>query len=173
MKSSVIFKFLLIITVLSFSSCQEKSVEKEKKTKAGISEFLGHWTIDIEGGQVGWLDVRQEDGYLDADLLWGGGSVLPVSYIYLNENVLNLGRNIRNVVRKKGADGVEIRTHMIPAWVEVEKEGEKIVGYLLSPKSNGTGLDSFSIVGTKLPEVPPCAQYVSCKIWGSHYFVKR
>jgi hypothetical protein len=154
MKSSVMLKLFIIVIVVFLSSCQDKKGDKEKKSKTDISEFLGHWTIDIEGGSVGWLDVRQESGYLDADLLWGGGSVLPVSYIYLNENVLYVGRNIRKVVRQKDTTGVEIRTHMLPAWVETKKEGEKLVGYYLSPKSNGIGLDSTSIVGTKLPEVP-------------------
>jgi hypothetical protein len=68
MKLSAMFKLFLIVTVLFFSSCQDKKADKEKKSKTDISEFLGHWTIDIEGGSVGWLYVRQESGYLDADL---------------------------------------------------------------------------------------------------------
>ncbi len=70
--------------------------------KTDISEFLGQWTIDIEGGSVGWLEVRQENDYLDADVLWGGGSVLPVSAVFLaNGHVLTVQRS-NNVVQKQG-----------------------------------------------------------------------
>ncbi len=37
--------------------------------------FMELWSIDIEGGAVGWLEVHDKNGYLDADLLWIGGSV--------------------------------------------------------------------------------------------------
>ena len=163
MKPITFFNLFLIFTALVFSSCQEKKAETEIKTKTDISAFLGHWTIDIKGGQVGWLDVRQEDGYLDADLLWGGGSVLPVSYIYVSENTLYVCRNLRKVVRQKDSAGVEIRTHMLPAWIEIQKDGDKISGYLLSPESNGLGLDSTSITGTKLPDVPPAPDMSALK----------
>jgi ABC-type Fe3+-citrate transport system substrate-binding protein len=68
MKSSVVFRLFLIVSVLFFSSCQEKKVSNTKQ-KTDITEFLGQWTIDIKSGSVGWLEIRQADGYLDADLL--------------------------------------------------------------------------------------------------------
>jgi hypothetical protein len=155
MKTSQIFRFFLIITVIFLFSCKgEKTDKKEIASQTDISEFIGQWTIDITGRGVGWLEVRQESEYLDADLLWQGGSVLPVTFIYLAEDVLYAGRNTRKIVRTKDAEGNEKRSHMIPSWLEIRKDGEKIAGYYLTPKANGMGLDSASFSGTRLPDVP-------------------
>ena len=67
MKTIFIF-FVTVLVSLSVTSCKvETKIEPVQKTD--ISEFLGQWTIDIDGGSVGWLEVRQEEGYLDADIL--------------------------------------------------------------------------------------------------------
>jgi ABC-type Fe3+-citrate transport system substrate-binding protein len=63
MKSLVVFGLFLIVSALFFSSCLEKKVSNTKQ-KTDITEFLGQWTIDIKGGSVGWLEVRQADRYL-------------------------------------------------------------------------------------------------------------
>ena len=154
MKSPGILKLLSIIVLLFFSSSREKQVT-HIKPQTGISDFLGQWTIDIQGGAVGWLEVRQENGYPDADLLWGGGSVLPVPFIYIAGNKLYVGRYIRKVIREKDTGGNETRTMMFPVWLEIGKDGNKISGYELQPRRNGVGVDSTYFSGTKLPPVPP------------------
>ena len=51
------------------------------------NDFFGMWTLEIEGGAVGWLELHEKQGFLDADLLWRGGSVTPVSHVYfVNKN---------------------------------------------------------------------------------------
>ena len=40
----------------------------------------------IPGGGAGWLGVEQKDGYLDASILWGGGSVVPVDSVFIVES---------------------------------------------------------------------------------------
>jgi hypothetical protein len=68
MKTILIF-LATILASFSITSCKvETKIEPVQKTD--ISEFLGQWTIDIQGGSVGWLEVRQEENYIDADLLW-------------------------------------------------------------------------------------------------------
>ena len=57
-------------------------------------DFFGMWTLEIENGSVGWLGVDDSKGYLDAELLWKGGSVTPVSYVYfVDENTLIVTRS--------------------------------------------------------------------------------
>lgn len=41
--------------------------------------FIGAWELTIPGGGPGWLGVVEKDGQLSASILWGGGSVLPVT----------------------------------------------------------------------------------------------
>ena len=37
---------------------------------------------------AGWLGVVEEDGLLDASVLWGGGSVLPVDCVFVDQGEL-------------------------------------------------------------------------------------
>ena len=160
MKTNFIL-FAAILISLSFSSCQEKSKPAPGPVKKiDVSEFLGQWTIDIQDGGVGWLEVRQEKDYLDADLLWIGGSVSPVASVYMdNDNRLIVTR-IDNVVRTKDASNNPLRTHQIANTLQVSKKGDQIVGYLLKPNRDGKGVDSTSFVGTKLA-APPAAPDLS------------
>lgn len=156
------FFFILLIASFSITSCKtEPKAEPVKKTD--ISEFLGQWTIDIQDGSVGWLEVRQEAGYLDADLLWIGGSVLPVANIYLFKDESLIVERSNNVVRKVDENKVPIRTQVITNWLTIKKEGNKITGFLLNPRMNGIGVDSTSFVGTKLPAPPAAPDLASLK----------
>jgi hypothetical protein len=152
---SKIYKFILAVMVVAFAACQQQpGVPIDENQMADVNTFLGHWTFDIEGDWVGWLGVTQEDGYLDAELLWKWGSVSPVASVYLNaDNTLHVTR-IRNV-RRAAAEGVEPRRHMFTDWMEARVEGEKISGYFLEPRANGLGVDSTWFSGVKLPPVPP------------------
>jgi hypothetical protein len=158
---------ILIILATIFSSFSITSCKVETKEappqKTDISEFLGQWTIDIQGGSVGWLEVRQEEGYLDADLLWGGGSVVPVSNVYFANDRFLIVERTNNVVRTRDEKNAPVRTHIITNWLEITKDGSKIVGFLLNPRSNGKGVDSTSLVGTKLPPPPPAPDLAKLK----------
>ena len=56
MKNLTLF-YAILLVAFSLKSCKsEAPVVPVNKTD--ISEFLGQWTIDIDGGSVGWLDSR-------------------------------------------------------------------------------------------------------------------
>ena len=164
MKTKLVL-FSLSFGILLFFSCSgsknEPAVTEPQKTD--ISEFTGQWTIDIEGGSVGWLEVRQEDGYLDADVLWGGGSVLPVSSIFLAKDRILMVQRSNNVVRKRDESNNPVKAQVVTDWMEISKAGEKINGILLSPRRNGLSIDTTEFVGTKLPPVPPAPDLASLK----------
>ena len=161
-----IYLFLaLVLTALMITSCSDagKKDTGEPAAKTDISEFLGQWTIDIEGGSVGWLEVRQEENYLDADVLWGGGSVLPVSAVFLAKGqVLEVQRS-NNVVRKRDESGNPVKSQTVTSWMEIVKDGVKIKGILLSPRRDGLSIDTTTFEGTKLPDVPPAPDLTSLK----------
>ena len=161
MKTIFIF-FASVLVSLSIISCGVKPVA-EPVQKTDVSEFLGQWTIDIEHGTVGWLEVRQEKDYLDAELLWIGGSVVPVSNVYMAGDKYLIVTRTDNVVRTKDENNLPIRSHVITNWLKVEKKGDKIVGFLLNPRRNGKGVDSTSFVGTKLPAPPPAPDMAKIK----------
>ncbi len=152
MKAALTYFAVLLIT-FSIASCTVETKEPALP-RTDISEFLGQWTIDIEGGGVGWLEVRQEAAYLDADVLWGGGSVLPVSNIFLaKDHVLTVQRS-NQVVRERDESNNPVKTQIVTAWMEIVKSGEKIEGVLLSPQRDGLSVDTTLFEGTKLPPVP-------------------
>ena len=161
MKNLSLCLSVVLISIL-FSSCNVEP-QKTPVQKVGIDEYLGQWTIDIKGGTVGWLEVRKEEGYLDADLLWQGGSVTPVSNVFLANDQYLIVTRTNNVVRAKDEKNNPLRTHIITSWLEISKKGEKIEGYLISPRRNGLSLDSTSFVGTKLPDVPPAPDMTKLK----------
>jgi hypothetical protein len=160
MKNNVVL-FVILLFSLSIASCKVETKHEPAK-KANISEFLGQWTIDVKGGGVSWLEVRQEKGYLDGDLLWIGGSVSPVSNIFLTGKNLIVTSNY-NVVRNSDEKEVPGRTQVITNWLEIETAGDKMTGNLLEPKRDGTGVDTVSFTGTKLTPPPSAPDLTALK----------
>lgn len=113
--------------------------------------FLGMWalTLDYENNNAGWLEVRQEKGFLDADLLWRWGSVLPVEYTLINGNYLLLVQG-RDVVKKiEGKPDREL--HPIQ-WFEVSKAGDDLIeGVANFPARDGIGVETVSFSGKRIP----------------------
>ncbi len=153
--------FMIVLVSFSMASCKVET-KPEQVRKAEISEFLGQWTIDVKGGGVSWLEVRQENGYLDGDLLWIGGSVSPVSNMFLTGNNLIVTSNY-NEVRTRDENKAPVRTQVITNWLEIETAGDKMTGYLLQPKRDGTGIDTVSFMGTKLAPPPPAPDLSALK----------
>ena len=138
-------------------SCSEKKQDSSVAVPQNdVSSYLGQWTFDFGQRSIGWLQVRQEEGYLDADLMWGGGSVAyGLPYVYVAGDKLYIGRNPRNAVLTKDAEGQPQLSRSYPTWIELKRNGDSISGYYLSPKVDGIGLDSVYIRGAKLPEMGP------------------
>jgi hypothetical protein len=148
------YKMVLILLTVPFISCQEQPGRAgEPDRAADISEFTGHWSFDIEGGWVGWLGVTHH-GFLDAELLWKWGSVVPVANVFLaGDGVLHVTRTAARRRTVAGSD--EPRIHTVTSWMEATTDGESISGYFLEPRADGMGVDSTWFEGIRLPEVPP------------------
>lgn len=158
MKSSISLSLVLVIVwgCFSLSSCETKQDSQSNAPQNDVSSYLGQWSFDFGRGSVGWLQVRQEEGYLDADLMWGGGSVAyGLPYVYVAGGKLYVGRNSRNTVLTRDADGEPLLTRRYPSWIELEKVGDSLKGFQFTPKANGTGLDTIYIKGAKLAEIGP------------------
>lgn len=113
--------------------------------------FLGMWalTLDYENSNAGWLELRQEDGYLDSELLWRGGSVNPVDYTLVNGDALLLVQG-REVVKRK-AGKADRKLHPVQ-WFEIIKAGEDhIEGIANFPNRNGIGVNTASFTGKRIP----------------------
>ncbi len=153
-----------MLAIIIAGSCSNSGGNTESTpAKTDISDFLGQWTIDIQGGSVGWLEVRNDGNYLDADVLWGGGSVLPVSSVFLAKDQVLFVQRTNNVVRSRDENGNPLKTQMVTSWMEITRQGDKIEGILLTPRRNALSVDTTNFEGTKLPPVPPAPDMASLK----------
>src|ERR1051325_6234105 len=70
---------------------------------AADNPLIGRWALTIPGGGAGWLGVQEQDGQLKGSILWGGGSVLPVTSAKTEGDTLIVTRV--NESRQKDATG--------------------------------------------------------------------
>jgi hypothetical protein len=159
------FSFLLsLFCMFLVASCTSKPQVKEQPvTKADASEFLGQWTLDIAGGWVGWIEVRQKDNSVGGDLLWKWGSVLPVDTMFMASGNYLVAAWGNNVMYSFDKDGKAVKNHVSSEWLEVVKNGDKIGGKMISPRQDGKGIDTTTFTGVRLPPVPPAPDITKVK----------
>ena len=127
--------FILAVLFSAAISVNSQDVKKE---------FFGMWTLDIEDGTVGWLNVNEEKGFLDADLLWVGGSVSPVSNVFFrDDNTLVVTRT--NEVRRS-----EERRHVVTQTFTFVRNGDRLTGTLVSPSRDGMNVSTRNFSGWRL-----------------------
>ena len=125
--------------------------------ESSADQFLGIWALDLdyESSNAGWMEIRQEDGYLDASVLWRGGSVYPVEFVFIAENRLIITHS-REVIREKDDSGEPVREHRQIFWFDLTNEGnDKISGKGSFPNANGIGVETVSFTGKRILPVPP------------------
>ncbi len=129
------------------------SIQCSKEKAPSIAEpFLDRWALYLPDG-AGWLEIRQEENYLDGDLLWYGGSVLPVSSVIVNNDTLIITRN-SDVVRERDEDNNPVRTQTLTTWIECNLQNEELVGRALIPNPDGIGMEVTPITGKRIPPLP-------------------
>ncbi len=116
--------------------------------------FLGRWALTIPGGGAGWLEIKKEKGYYDGAILWGGGSVVPVSSVVISDDTLIVTRTSN--VERKDAAGKVVRTQQFTEALTAKLgEGDTLKLTRVAPKLNGTGYDSAEFSGRRIPALPP------------------
>lgn len=114
--------------------------------------FLGRWALTIPGGGAGWLGVTQENGYIDAGILWGGGSVLPVDSVFTMGDTLCVIRLQK--VERKDASGNVVRTQMFPEAIMAQVNGDTLQLVQYQPHRNGIGAEERQFFGKRIPPLP-------------------
>ena len=127
------------------------SMPNVTKAVDSAKPFLGRWALFLPGG-AGWLGVQQMDGYLDASLLWYGGSVEPVTSVYMEGETLVVTRT-RNYVRTTDASGAATRTHIANTLFRFTFYGDQLVGEEINPEKDGSST-VMRFTGKKIPDVP-------------------
>lgn len=128
---------------------------------AADNPFVGNWALSLPNGGAGWLGVTQEKNYLDASLLWGGGSVVPLDSAFLYDGAFAFTR-VREVQRKDSA-GKVVRTQRFTDAYIARLEGDDLIVTTLRPRDNGTGVDKDEFTGKRIPPVPPAPDLTKVK----------
>lgn len=139
-KISLIGALMLLLSIPNIS----KAVDSAKP-------FLGRWALFLPGG-AGWLEVKQMDTYLEASLLWYGGSVEPVSNVYMEGETLVVTR-IRNYARTIASSGGQARTHVASTQYRFSMYADQLVGEMITPEKDGNS-SAMRFTGKKIPDVP-------------------
>jgi len=147
MKNTILF---IAVVLLSAPMAWANPIAQSASTE---NPFLGAWALDIEGGGVGWLNVHDQRAFLDAELLWIGGSVLPVSDVYLaNDNTLVVTRT--NEVTKTEEGAADERKHIRTYTLRIKKSGEQLQGTMTGPSWGDVGETTQKFTGKRMPPMP-------------------
>ena len=116
--------------------------------------FVGRWALTLPNGTAGWLEIKKEKGFYDGAILWGGGSVVPVSSVVISDDTLIVTRT-RNVERKDAA-GKVVRTQQFTEAITAKLEGpDRLALTQLNPRNNGTGYDTAPFSAQRSLPLPP------------------
>lgn len=115
--------------------------------------YLGRWALTIPGGGAGWLEIRQEKGWFDGSILWGGGSVVPVSSVFFNDGRLYVTRV--SEVERRGPDRKVVRKQQFTELLVGEVYGDTLEMEQFVPNRNGLGVRQARFSGKRIPPLPP------------------
>ncbi len=112
------------------------------------SPFIGRWALTIPGGGAGWLGIERNDGKLDASILWGGGSVVPVTGVTLEGDTLMVTRvsKAKNAKTKAEEPIVETLTATV--------SGDDMKLTTRKNRADGAEFAKAELTGKRIPPVP-------------------
>ncbi len=127
---------------------------------AADNPFIGNWALTIPGGGAGWLGVAENCGKLEGSILWGGGSVVPVATVKVENNVLIVTRIHER--KAKDAQGKEIKireTETIRATID----GENLKLTTERDEGDGKVTGKTEFTGKRIPPLPPAPDLAKIK----------
>ncbi len=141
-------KAAIMVAMLLFAGMVQTKAQDDP-----VAPFVGMWALELDynDNKAGWLEVVQQDGYIDSKILWRWGSVTPVDYsmIFMGNLLLVHGQDL---VREKDEQGKALRTTHPIYWYDVEIDGkDRIKGTANFPKPDGIELESVAFTGKRIP----------------------
>lgn len=115
--------------------------------------FFDRWALTLANGGAGWLEVKKESGWIDASLLWGGGSVVPAASAVIDGDKLVV--TMLRTQERKDAAGKVVRTQQIVSTVTAKLEGDTLKGTRTDARPNGAGFTTTEFTGKRSLPLPP------------------
>lgn len=130
-----------------------KAGKAATETGPVTNAFFDRWALSLSNGAAGWLEVKKESGWIDASLLWGGGSVTPAANVVIDGDTLVVTMAQREQERKDAA-GKVVRKQTPMSTVTAKIEGDTLKGTRIDPRPNGVGFTKTEFTGKRIPPLP-------------------
>ncbi len=128
---------------------------------AAENPFLGRWALTIPNGGAGWLGIHEEEGQLKGSILWGGGSVLPVTRVKTEGGILTVTRV--NESRQKDAAGqTVVRKSTETITARLDGDSLRLTTATVSDDGKERGRGDFT--GRRIAPVPPAPDLAKLKL---------
>lgn len=127
---------------------------------AADNPFLGRWALTIPGGGAGWLGVTEEGGQLKGSILWGGGSVVPVTSTKVEGDTLIVAR--QNQSRQRDAEGKSV-TKKSTETITAKLEGDNLKLTTSTVDADGKVRAQATFTGKRISPVPPAPDLAKVK----------
>jgi len=127
---------------------------------AAENPFIGNWALTIPGGGAGWLGITDNCGKLEGSILWGGGSVVPVASVKVEDNTLIATRI--HELKTKDAQGKETKikeTETIKATID----GTNMKLATERDKGDGKVTGKAEFTGKRIPPLPTAPDLAKVK----------
>lgn len=108
-----------------------------------VDPFIGRWALFVPNG-ASWIEVKQTDGVLGADMLWYGGSVVPVANVSFRNGVLTVARTEARRSQEE-PERIVTTTNLYSFVVD----GDSLSGEAIAP-----GGEVVSFKGARIPDMP-------------------
>lgn len=116
---------------------------KAPKADDPLAGLGGQWSLTLPSGEAGWLDVREVNGKLAADLLWAVGSARPIPEPKIEAKALTFTRSIRRPLAPKEEKAVSYR-------ITMRAEGD-VLRCEMKPETG----KPVTFTGKRQPPLPP------------------
>jgi Domain of Unknown Function (DUF1080) len=140
-------KFQLLTLFISLSS--------SGALLAAENPFIGRWALTLPGGGAGWLGVDAQDGKISTTILWGGGSVVPVTTSTLDGETLVLTRHFQNKDKPATVETITAKVHGDELLLTTQKQP--------AAEPDSKPFDQAEFTGKRIPDLPPAPDLTKVK----------
>jgi len=144
-----------LIFCLLISACSQRTQSTDKEgvqTEISPDNFMGRWAIYPPNG-ASYLKVHDSEGVIAAELLWMGGSVLPVDSLYFTGEGLVVTRV--NTIRERDESGEVTGTRKLTTYFKFNKvSADELEGQAVFPDRDGSGESTTEFRAKRIADLP-------------------
>ena len=128
---------------------------------AADNPFLGRWALTIPDGGAGWLGIVETNGQIKGSILWGGGSVVPVTSTKVEGDTLIITRV--NESRQRNAEGQRVATKTTET-ITAKVDGNDLKLSTSTASEDGKVSKRADFTGKRIPAMPPAPNLAKVKL---------